>query len=120
MMGEAELREHKLRSGQGNRRQHERHHLGLPIRVHFGSGMRTAVVELADVSHGGGRFVGMPSTRSVGIGESVAFGFVLPGPISCVASARVVRSEPGEFAVRVDRANEAYNDFVASFDGAGM
>ena len=118
MMGKAQATEHNMQTGNRDRRQHERHHLGLPIRVHFESGIRTAVVELADVSHGGGRFVGMPPTRNVSVGESVAFGFVLPGPVSCVASARVVRTEPGEFAVQVDRANEAYQNFIAGFDTA--
>ena len=118
-MAESEQGEHKRPAGGGrDRRQYERHHLGLPIRVHFDNGVRSADVEMADVSHGGGRFVGMPLSRRVSVGESIAFGFVLPGPVSCVASARVVRSEPGEFAVQVDRANEAYQAFIAAFNAS--
>ena len=97
------------------RRVHERHHLGLPIRVHFDSGRRSADIELQDVSWGGGRFVGKPGT-GLTVGETVAFGFVLPGAVSCVAAARVVRIEPEGFAVKLDRANDAFMHFVSSLE----
>ncbi|MCG5055257.1 MAG: PilZ domain-containing protein [Myxococcales bacterium] len=113
-MDRVEANSQSLTSG-AERRQHARHYLGLPIRVHFEGGRRSADIELADVSHGGGRFVGTPS--AVAVGQSVAFGFVLPGPVSCVAAARVVRVDPGGFAVRLDRANEAFAQFVESLEG---
>lgn len=97
------------------RRVHERHHLGLPIRVHFDSGRRSADIELQDVSWGGGRFVGKPGP-GVTVGEMVAFGFVLPGAVSCVAAARVVRVESEGFAVKLDRANEAFMAFLSSLE----
>lgn len=102
-----------------DRRHHERHHLGLPIRVHFDNGKRSADIELADVSRGGGRFVGGPG-GGVKVGEHIAFGFVLPGRVSCVAAARVVRVEQGAFAVQVDRANEAFQTFVATLEGSSL
>lgn len=108
------LTSNKPAKGSGReRRVHERHHLGLPIRVHFDSGRRSADIELGDVSRGGGRFVGHPGP-GVTIGETVAFGFVLPGAVSCVAAARVVRVEAEGFAVELDRANEAFTQFLAS------
>jgi len=101
------------------RRVHERHHLGLPIRVHFDSGRRSADIELGDVSWGGGRFVGKPGP-GVSIGETVAFGFILPGAVSCVAAARVVRIESEGFAVQLDRANDAFREFLDSLEGCRM
>lgn len=98
------------------RRVHERHHLGLPIRVHFDSGRRSADIELGDVSWGGGRFVGAPGP-GVSVGETVAFGFILPGAVSCVAAARVVRIESEGFAVKLDRANDAFTQFLTSLEG---
>ncbi len=115
MTSKGQLREQIEMATNRDRRRHERHHLGLPIRVHFDNGVRSADIELADVSRGGGRFVGLPASQPVRVGESVAFGFVLPGPVSCVAAARVVRVEEGAFAVQVDRANPAYESFVSAF-----
>jgi hypothetical protein len=97
------------------RRVHARHHLGLPIRVPFDSGRRSADIELKDVSWGGGRFVGKPGA-GVTVGEVVAFGFVLPGAVSCVAAAHVVRVEPEGFAVKLERANDAFLKFLSSLE----
>ncbi len=102
-----------------DRREHARHHLGLPIRVHFDGGSRSANIELSDVSRGGGRFEGYLTQGRVRVGETIAFGFVLPGPVSCVAAARVTRVEGSAFAVQVARANEAFEQFVATLETQG-
>lgn len=118
-MGSVAMRANDSTKAGAERRAHERHHLGLPIRVHFDSGRRSADIELADVSRGGGRFVGGPHLASVAVGENIAFGFVLPGKVSCVAAARVVRVENGAFAVQLFRANEEFQRFVATLEDAG-
>ena len=57
--------------------------------------------------------------RTLALDERVCFGFVTPGPLSCVANGYVMRVDEGdEFVLSIDRANPAFHTFVGSLGNA--
>jgi hypothetical protein len=73
-------------------------------------------VEMMDLSAGGGRFrfVG----ADVRIDQQATFGFVVPDQRRCFARGRVVRVDaPGQFAISLDQANEAFLAFLGLLGG---
>jgi hypothetical protein len=88
--------------------------LGLPVRVHFAGAPGPITVELMDLSAGGGRL--RSPTQTAHMDQRAAIAFVLPGQRPCLAKGRVVRvGDSGEFALRLDKVNDAFLGFVGEF-----
>ena len=102
-------------------RRHPRFPLGLPVRLTVAGRGEFIIVELMDLSATGGRFRVAPevvSVDDVSVNDRAAFGFVIPGQRHCVASGRVVRvRDAGEFALSLERANEAFRGFFGVLSG---
>ena len=101
--------------GRAERRRHPRVPLGVPVRVHMAGDERPTMLELVEVSGGGGSF------RTAGplpnLGQRVAFGFVTPDRSMCTACGRVVRLDPAGFALQLERANHSFRSFVQDISG---
>jgi hypothetical protein len=96
---------------QKERRQHSRFPLGLPVRLKLAGGKEAITVELMDISAGGGRF--RFGSTDVRLHQGAAFAFIVPEQRRCVARGKVVRVEgPGQFAISLDHANDAFLRFV--------
>ena len=77
---------------------------------------KTLTVELMDLSAGGGRF--RFAGTDVSGHQLAAFAFVVPDQRRCFARGRVVRVEaPGQFAISLDQANEAFLAFLGLLGG---
>ena len=115
-------------------RRHPRFALGLPVKLTVLGRANSMIVELMDLSATGGRFrappeeegvpdkandeIGVQESVKVNVNDRAAFGFVIPGQRHCVASGRVVRVRgAGEFALSLDRANEAFHGFLGVLSG---
>jgi hypothetical protein len=71
-------------------------------------------VELMDLSAHGGRL--RAPTQTARLDQSAAIAFVLPGQRPCLAKGRVVRIDAsGEFALRLEKMNEAFLGFIGEF-----
>ena len=94
-----------------DRRRHLRFPLGLPVEMHLGGCSQPFTVEMMDLSAGGGRF--RVAGADVSVDQQATFGFVVPDQRRCSARGRIVRVEaPGEFALSLDQANEAFLSFL--------
>lgn len=98
------------REGQGERRYHPRIHLGVPVRVHYAGEVRTLTLELANVSATGCYF--KTSEGRPRVEQWIAFGFVDANRSVCTACGRAVRIDELGFAVRFERINQAFRDFL--------
>jgi hypothetical protein len=73
-------------------------------------------VEMMDLSAGGGRF--RFAGADVSVDQLATFGFVVPDQRRCSARGRIVRVEgPGQFAISLDQANEAFLAFLGLLGG---
>ncbi len=96
------------------RRRNSRFPLGLPVRIHFAGAPAPITVELMDLSASGGRL--RSATQTARLDQGAAMAFVLPGQRPCLAKGRVVRiGASGEFALRLDKVNDAFLGFVGEF-----
>jgi len=96
-----------------DRREHARYPLGLPVVIHVGAQKESLTVEVVDIAPGGVRL--RSCGRALALAERVSFGFVTPGPLSCVADGYVMRVDGGdEFILSIDQANPAFHTFVGS------
>jgi PilZ domain len=99
-----------------DRRRHSRFPLGLPVIVHLAGRADPVTVELVDVSAGGGRF--RFASADLRLDQHATFGFVVPDQRRCSARGRIVRvDEPGQFAVSLEQANEAFLGFLGLLGG---
>jgi hypothetical protein len=99
-----------------DRRRHYRFPVGLPVEVRFAGRQAPLTVELMDISAGGGRF--RFAASDVRVDERATFGFVVPDQRRCYARGRVVRVDsPGQFALSLDQANEAFLGFLGLLAG---
>lgn len=97
-----------------DRRRNSRFMLGLPVRLHLAGVPDPITVEVIDLSAGGGRF--RSATETARLHQNAAIVFVLPGPRQCLAKGRVVRTDAsGVFALRLEKANDAFLGFVREF-----
>jgi hypothetical protein len=102
-----------------DRRRHSRFPLGLPVKVHLADRGEAVVMELVDLSGGGGCFRAPADT--VCVDQRAAFGFVIAGDGFCVARGRVVRSHRnGLFAVKLDRTNRAFRLFLSDLETTSL
>ncbi len=92
------------------RRTNPRIHLGVPVRVHYAGEVRTLTLELANVSADGCYF--RTDERRPRVGQWIAFGFVEEHRSVCTACGRAVRADAQGFAVRFERTNESFRNFV--------
>jgi hypothetical protein len=92
------------------RRTNPRIHLGVPVRVHYAGEVRTLTLELANVSADGCYF--RTSERRPRVGQWIAFGFVEENRSVCTACGRAVRTDAQGFAVRFERTNESFRNFL--------
>jgi hypothetical protein len=93
------------------RRQHERHALGLPVRVRLPGRGASMLAELLDISESGARFGG--AVGEVLLSDDVVFGFVLPDRPGCQAMGQVVRVEgSGQFVVALNDVNDSFVGFI--------
>ena len=100
-----------------DRREHARFPLGLPVVIHVEARNESLTVEVVDIAPRGVRF--RSAGRTLALDERVSFGFVTPGPLSCVANGYVMRVDGGdEFVLSIDRANPAFHTFVGSLGNA--
>jgi hypothetical protein len=94
-----------------DRRRHTRCPLGLPVGVHIAGRPAAITVELLDLSATGGRF--RAPGGKVRVDETATVAFVLDDQRRCQAEGQVVRADPsGEFAIRLERANQAFASFI--------
>lgn len=94
-----------------DRRRHTRFPLGLPVGVHIAGRAAPITVELLDLSATGGRFRALED--KVCLDETATVSFVLDDQRRCQAEGQVVRADPsGEFAIRLNRANPAFAEFI--------
>ncbi|HVZ88222.1 MAG TPA: PilZ domain-containing protein [Polyangia bacterium] len=98
----------------GNRRQHPRVGVGLPVEVHVSGRNAAVTVELVDIAAAGVRFRPMTDIK-VETGLHATFMFIVAGGSACTAEGRITRVEPGgEFIVVLDQTNPAFRAFVRS------
>ncbi|MBC8132876.1 MAG: PilZ domain-containing protein [Deltaproteobacteria bacterium] len=101
-------------SAPADRRRNARFMLGLPVKLHLAGVLEPLTVEVMDLSACGGRF--RSATQTARLHQNAAIMFLLPGPRRCLAKGRVVRTEAsGEFALHLDRVNEAFMGFIGEF-----
>jgi hypothetical protein len=94
-----------------DRRRHTRFTLGLPVGVHLAGRPDPITVELLDLSVSGGRFRCVGET--VAVAETAIVAFVSQDQKRCFAEGKVVRADvSGEFAVRIEKRNDAFAAFV--------
>lgn len=99
-------------------RRYPRFAVGLPVRLAIAGRADPITVELVDLSEAGGRFRALADADEVRLDDRAAFGFVIPGQQHCVARGRCVRVPgAGEFALVLDRANDAFRGFLRSLAG---
>lgn len=102
------------------RRRHRRTPVGLRVRVHFVGRTLPVTAELTDVSPGGCYVRGVAAPGQA----KLALGFVGRKSRVCLAAGQVLRVDQGGFAVKLQRSNKAFMDFVdditdyASFEAA--
>jgi len=70
-------------------------------------------VEMSDVSLGGCYFSGAAAPMSA----KLAFGFQLGAREICLAAGKVLRTDRQGFAASIDRANDAFLDFLSEVNG---
>ena len=93
------------------RRKHERHSLGLPVRLRLPGPREPVIVELLDISESGARIQG--GVVQVGLSEHLVLGFVTPDQSRCQASGQVVRIDRwGQFVLALDEKNESFLGFM--------
>jgi hypothetical protein len=92
------------------RREQPRIHLGVPVRVHFAGEPRTLTLELTNVSASGCYF--QTSGRRPRTGQWISFGFVEANRSVCTACGRAVRKDERGFAVKIERTNPSFRDFL--------
>jgi hypothetical protein len=93
------------------RRRYPRTFLGVPVRVHYAGVTQSLTLELCDVSYEGSLFrTAGPKPRR---GQWVAYGFVTADRTVCAARGRVVRVDESGFALHLESANSAFQNFVA-------
>ena len=108
--------ERETNTGDEELRRHPRFVVGLPVRLAVVGRAEPITVELVDLSEAGGRFRAL--VDEVRVDDRAAFGFVIPGQRHCVARGRCVRVPgAGEFALALDRGNDAFHGFLKSLTG---
>lgn len=111
MMKTGDKAERKAVHAGPDRRRHTRFALGLPVGVHLPGRPSPIVVELLDLSVTGGRFRMLG--ENVGLAETATVAFVSQDQKRCFAEGKVVRADAsGEFALRIEKRNEAFAAFV--------
>jgi len=102
------------------RRRQRRLPIELQVRVHFVGRTMPVTAGLADVSTDGCYLRGLTAPQAA----KLAIGFRMGRDRVCLAAGQVVRVDQGGFAVRFDRRNAAFENFVsqitdyASFEAA--
>ena len=81
----------------------------MQVRLHFVGRTMPVTAHLADVSPSGCYLRGVTAPPSA----QVALGFQVRQDRVCLAAGQVVRVEQGGFAVRLQRCNAAFENFVA-------
>ena len=92
-----------------DRRQQRRTPVEMHVRVHFLGRTMPATAYLADVSQSGCYLKGLLAPEK----SKLALGFQARQGRVCLAAGQVIRVDQGGFAVKFDRCNEAFANFVA-------
>ena len=99
-----------------DRRRHARFALGLPVGVHLPGRPTPITVEMLDLSVTGGRF--RCHGEKVGLADTATVVFVSQDQKRCYAVGKVVRADAsGEFALRIEKRNDAFAAFVKQLTG---
>src|SRR3954464_1736583 len=97
------------------RRRRNRYFVGLPVRVQIDGIAHATLAELTDVSATGCFLRHQEISFLIGVGDKVAFGFVLPSRGVGLVRGRVVRRMPGEGrAVATEQANEPFDELLGT------
>jgi hypothetical protein len=91
------------------RRRHRRLPVELQVRVHFVGRTMPVTAGLADVSTDGCYLRGLTAPQAA----KLAVGFRMGRDRVCLAAGQVVRVDQDGFAVRFDRRNAAFENFIA-------
>lgn len=91
------------------RRRQARLPVELQVRVHFAGRTMPVTAGLADISTDGCYLRGLTAPQAA----KLALGFRMGGDRVCLAAGQVVRVDQGGFAVRFDRRNAAFENFIA-------
>jgi len=91
------------------RRRQRRLPIELLVRVHFVGRTMPVTAGLVDVSTDGCYLRGLTAPPAA----KLALGFRMGRDRVCMAAGQVVRADPGGFAVRFDRRNTAFENFIA-------
>lgn len=91
------------------RRRQRRLPIDLKVRAHFVGRTVPVTASLVDVSPDGCYLRGLTAPQAA----KVAIGFRMGRDRVCMAAGQVVRVDPGGFAVRFDRRNVAFENFIA-------
>jgi hypothetical protein len=91
------------------RRRHRRLPVELQVRVHFVGRTMPVTAGLADVSTEGCYLRGLTAPHAA----KLAVGFRMGRDRVCLAAGQVVRVDQDGFAVRFDRRNAAFENFIA-------
>jgi len=92
-----------------DRRRHRRLPVELQVRVHFVGRTMPVTAGLADISSDGCYLRGLTAPHAA----KLALGFRMGRDRVCLAAGQVVRVDQGGFAVRFDRRNAAFENFIA-------
>jgi hypothetical protein len=93
----------------------------MQVRVHFVGRDLPVTAQLADISPAGCYFRGVKAPGKTGL----AFGFQVRKDRVCLAAGQVLRVDEGGFAVKIQRSNTAFTNFIAqltdyaSFEATG-
>jgi hypothetical protein len=103
-----------------DRRSRSRYTIGLPVRVHVDGMDRSLLAELADVSSTGCFLRGAEIALATGLGDRLAFGFVLPSLEVGLVRGRVVRRTPGDgLGMVIEQANSPFDELLGSLAQSG-
>jgi hypothetical protein len=99
-----------------DRRRHARFALGLPVGVHLPGRPSPITVEMLDLSVTGGRFRCLG--EKVVLADTATVVFVSQDQKRCYAVGKIVRADAsGEFALRIEKRNDAFAAFVKHLTG---
>jgi len=103
-----------------DRRRRTRYSIGLPVRVHVDGMDRSLLAELHDVSATGCFLRGVDLCMATGLGDRLAFGFVLPSHDVGLVRGRVVRTTPGDgLGMVIEHANSSFDELLGSLAQSG-
>jgi hypothetical protein len=112
--------DHPIAGFGADRRGRARYTIGLPVRVHVDGMDRSVLAELHDVSATGCFLRGVDLVMASGLGDRLAFGFVLPSHEVGLVRGRVVRCIPGDgLGMVIEHANSRFDELLGSLAQSG-